>query len=253
MIPLMQQMEDVTLELELIVAGDENRVAIEAYVIFFEKFVPIIGRLDESCGKRNVLKGIPKAFLEQQLQPINEFNEELSSALATLSILEEKWIEEDFKVTQDDSFDNTIQAMKSLTKMIMDINKIVWNSWGNYLLASFKRTDAELSSIEKIDKYKNKYNDFIRERALFTSKIATLPIEIDQIKDLQELSNRLQGLMQDVDFNIPDDVKIFFDYIDDVVKGKKAPLSLLTPEVLKWIQDNNEMNSFAITRTSGYR
>ena len=249
----MQQIEDVTLELELIVAGDENRVAIEAYAIFFEKFVPIIGKLDESCRKRNVLKDIPKEFLEQQLQSINEFNEDLSSTLATLSILEEKWIEEDYKVTQDDSFDNTIQSIKGLTKSIVEVNKTVWQTWCGHLLDSFNVTDAELNSIEKIDKYIDTYNEFVRQRTSFKSKVLNLPTEACQIKELQDISDRLLILMQGIDFNIPEEVKIFFDYINDAIKGKKAPLSLLTPEVLKWIQDNNEINSFSITRTFGNR
>lgn len=253
MIPLVEQIEQINKQFELIVDGDKNRIAIDAYEHFSNTFFPVIGKFEDSCAKRTVLKNIPKEIVEQQLLPVNEFNKVLFSTIGALNSLEEKWIEDDYKVTQDDSFDNTVQAMKSLTKMIVVANKEVWNTWTDYLLGSFNRTDAELKNIEKIDKYKNIYNVFIRERSLFTSKIVSLPTQVDEIKELQELSSRLQILMEDVNGNLPEEVTIFLNCIDDVVKGKKAPLSLLTPEVLKWMQDNNEMSSFAITRTSGYR
>ena len=167
--------------------------------------------------------------------------------------MEKKWIEDDYKATQDDSFDNTIQSIKSLTKIIARTNKTLWESWHDNLFNSFNVTEAELSSIEKIDKYNEIYNEFVRERDSFISKRSSLPTDVYQIQDLQELSNRLKALMQDINFNIPQEVKDFFASINDAVKGKKAPLSLLTPEVLKWIQDNNEISNFSITRTFGNR
>jgi len=253
MTPLAQQIQNVDTQLDILVAGDENRVAIKEYEKFFEQFFPIVGKLDDSCKKRKVLKNIPSEYLDQQTELIQSFKNNLATTKSVLHILLEKWLEDDYTVTQDDSFDNTIQAMKSLTKVIVVTNKEVWNTWTDYLLDSFNRTDAELNNIEKIDKYRDTYNAFVKERTSFKSKIANLPTEIDQIKEIQELSNRLQILMKDVNVNLSEEVKRFLDCIDDVVKGKKAPLSLLTPEVLKWIQDENEMSSFAITRSSGYR
>jgi hypothetical protein len=250
MVPLMQQIEEVNLELELIVDGDENRVAIDAYENFFEKFVPIIRKLDDSCTKRTVLKAIPKDPLEQQGQSIDNLKGDLVATIGALNILEEKWKKDDYKVTQDDSFDNSIQSIKGLTKTIMDTNKIVWKTWCDHLLDGFNITDAELSSIEKIDKYKDTYNEFVKERASFKSKASDLPTVVNQIEDLQGLSNRLQMLIKDIDFNIPAEVKIFFDYINNAINGNKAPLKLLTPEVLKWIETNNEMTSFSIIRSS---
>jgi len=253
MTPLAQQIQNVDTQLDILVAGDENRVAIKEYEKFFEQFFPVVWKLDDSCKKRKVLKSIPKEYLDLQAELVNNFKNDLSATKSVLRILEEKWQEDDYKVTQDDSFDNTIQAMKSLTKMIVLANKEVWNTWTDYLLDSFNRTDAELNNIEKIDKYRDTYSAFVKERTSFKSKVSNLPAEIDQIKEVQELSNRLQILMKDVDGNLSEEVKKFLDCIDDVIKGKKAPLSLLTPEVLKWIQDENEMSSFAITRSSGYR
>jgi hypothetical protein len=133
----------------------------------------------------------------------------------------------------------------------MGANKLVWQTWSNQLFDSFNITDAELSSIEHIDKYKVIYTAFKNGRNSFKEKTLNLPTEVSQIDELQVLANQLQLLIKDIDFDIPEEVKVFFDHINNPICGNKAPLKLLTPEVLKWIESNNESAHFSIGRSSG--
>jgi len=253
MIPLTQQITDIDTQLDLLVAGDENRVAIKEYEKFFEQFFPVVRKLADSCEKIKVLKNIPNDSLDREVELISHFKNHVVTTKSVLRILAEKWLEDDYTVTQDDSFDNAIQSIKSLTKGMMELNKVAWKAWCDHLLENFNVTDAELASIEKIDRYKDIHNTFVQERMSFELKASNLPVDEVQISELESMSNRLQELIKDIDFNIPVEVKLFFDHLNSPIYGKKAALSLLTPEVMKWIEDNNEIGSFSITRTVGNR
>lgn len=254
MIPLMQQIDEVNLQLDLLVDGDENRIAIDAYENLFKKFVPVIKKLEDNCAKRTLIKGIPPDDLElhEQFFDLLKGNLDITIvALNALNILEEKWTKDDHKVIQDDSFDNSIQSINTLTKALADTNKLIWDAWCSQLLDSFNITDAELSSIEHIDKYNVIFTTFKNGRTSFKEKTLNLPTKAYQIDELQSLANQLQLLIKDIDFDIPEEVKVFFDHINNPICGNKAPLKLLTPEVLKWIESNNESAHFSIGRSSG--
>jgi hypothetical protein len=251
MIPLMKQIEEAHTQLQLLNDGDENNNAIKAYEIFINKFVPVIGKLEDACNKRSLLKAIPIDMLQEHMQTSDNMKDGVTSTSGLLKILEDKWNIIDYKITQDDSLDNCVQSIKTLTKLITDTNKLVWQTWSNQLFDSFNITDAELSSIEHIDKYKVIYTTFKNGRTSFKEKTLNLPTEVSQIDELQVLANQLQLLIKDIDFDIPEEVKVFFDHIYNPICGNKAPLTLLTPEVLQWIESNNESANFSVGRSSG--
>lgn len=246
---LSEQINEVKIQLELITAGDENRVAIAAYEKFLNQFLPIVGKLEDNSQKKNILKNIPQLFLDSYTQEQADLNTCLNSATASLNALKLKWQQDDYKVVQDDSFDNTVQAISSLLEKILEQNKALWQEWCEHLSTSFNITEAELKSIEHVNKYQIIRDAFLKERKNFQRLSKYERLEEGSIENLKKLSFQLENLIKDIDFDIPEEVKLFFESLNDFTHKNKAPLSLLTSEVLKWIKDNNETASFSIMRT----
>ena len=79
----------------------------------------------------------------------------------------------------------------------------------------------------------------------FNSIVKIRPIKNELLDSIQNSGNKLTNIYKKIDFNIPDDVKRFFDGIE----SGGASLSLLSDSVVKYLEENNMLTEFKIIKT----
>lgn len=82
--------------------------------------------------------------------------------------------------------------------------------------------------------------------ARLKSAFDALPPDEAAIAATEKLADDLERTAKAFDFAVPADVKQF---LEAVLSVKGAPLSLLTPPVLEWLEENGGLDSYAVRAT----
>jgi len=70
---------------------------------------------------------------------------------------------------------------------------------------------------------------------------------VDTINILEVLSEKLQNIKKQMKLDLPEEVKRFFDAFS-FIGSHQVSLSLITPTVVKWLQENHEIDKFVVKR-----
>ncbi|OSI72300.1 hypothetical protein BSZ21_07410 [Bradyrhizobium canariense] len=100
-------------------------------------------------------------------------------------------------------------------------------------LARTKANDAAFSEYQRL---------FDRLKAAFE----TLPSDRAAIDRVKQLAADLEAVAQNFDFAVPAEVKQF---LEAVLSVSGAPLALLTPEVVKWLKENDSFDNYRVSAT----
>lgn len=85
------------------------------------------------------------------------------------------------------------------------------------------------------------FNEYERVFRIFRST-TNVPADANEIEHVRVLARALNEAAHAFDFNVPSEVKLFFE----AVQGGVAELSLLTDDVRNWLKMNNAFESYRI-------
>ncbi|RYG89396.1 MAG: hypothetical protein EON59_01495 [Alphaproteobacteria bacterium] len=126
----------------------------------------------------------------------------------------------------------------------VDVEKSLITAWKEFRSAIFAGdTPAKISgtlagtqgNIDALDAYRATYDAFNRQ-------FLTLPSDGAVVTRARDLAAELMLIAGRFDYNVEPDVKAFLA----AVQAGGAPLSLLTPEVWKWLKDGEGMDAYRV-------
>lgn len=237
-------------QLEAFKLTSENADAIKGYQEILEQLTDLPHELESNVQKALIvrhanLKGpLSNKLTETELEHFN-------TTTKSLKLFIEHWEEEDYNARQEDFLENFGIAVKSLTKNMKETNWGLWANWTNGLRSSFAVEEYLLDAQRGLDAVEERRNEFKIKRDIFEEKSKRIPDDITAIVEIRGLVESLKELMSQMDHELPDEVKKFFESMSGI--GGGAPISLLTPSVIEYLRENKALDNFVVQRPGNRR
>ena len=238
---LIDQLQKVDHELDLLSKSSQNARAIEETNELVSELEGPYTSLKESTALRQTLRNLPNEYLVD----INmEEKSTIHELVTLLDLIESKWNEIRHEVRQTKEKTSLIEKMTALSKQFSTNSRMMWQTFVNAERVRFEVTDAEISSARIGAKDNSaKVRQFEQYRNQFNEKSKGLPSSPESIADLREVANNLEQLKAQIEWQLPDEVKRFYQQLD-----AGAPLTSLTKTVLGWLKEHNALKDLHIKR-----
>lgn len=142
---------------------------------------------------------------------------------------------------------NTLRALKKLvsshqTHLDNALNDFVRSKYGGINPRDLNLSAAKTpKNTELIQNFKVEYDRFRQAQNV-------TPITTEVLNDIETIGFNLQEIIKKVDFDVPDEVKNFFNGIEN----GGADLNLLNETVINYLRENNMIADFKIFKTGVY-
>lgn len=227
-------------------AGDSKK-AIESCEDLYERFIPTYKKMQLLYKNIKVVRSLSGDDSDFFL-----FDEELVDKLkASISMLQNfivAWDKQKSNVLQTNIVDDNYIALEELEKEYSLEVKEYWIDWIEKLEVSFEVQDSLLETQRDIPTLSDTYDRYIDLRKKFKDKTKEIPDDVFTVQNIDSIASELKILFEQMEFDIPADVAEFFKHIQISTNKAQAPLSLLTPSVLDWLKENNQLGGFTIHR-----
>ncbi|MBA6304935.1 hypothetical protein [Colwellia sp. MB02u-14] len=261
---LKSQVDKLQSQIKLSSNAQENETIIEANSNILNRLNKSLGELTSNKTKFNVIPLISQ--LDEQLIPSTEGDESdgflisessglvlgddikalLDRAKVSLPLLSEKWKELGHEAQQDDSLNNSIVALKSLTKIISGLNDKYWDQWLINLEKDFFEEEAVLERQSNLGK-KGIFEKYITLKARFDAEKTSKDVNSDLVSSLISLKEKLVILRGQMDTSdLPEGVAKFLKEVSSPYST--TTLELLTPKVLEWLTKKDLLSKYKVSR-----
>lgn len=243
---LLGQIEELGTELQQVINCSEHKQAIEEYEVISGKLTPLIQDLASLIAKLHVIDSLPENFNEIFYDDLEK--EKLTSGKKNVEQLYNDWQVMDYSIRQEESFANTVDITSSINQLIEYKIRANWNAWISELTSTFSISPALLETQKDIPGLSGIYTDYNRYRLEFDLIASGIPDNNTTILSLIEYAEKLRGLLDQMDFNVPDGVKKLFGRLNQGYGNSSAPLNMITQEVMDWLIETGEINNFVVRR-----
>ncbi len=243
---LYRQIEELDTELQQVINCSEHKLAIEEYEVISGKLTPLVQELTSLTTKLNVIDSMPEMFDEIHYDDTER--EKLISGQKNIEQLHSDWQSIDYSVRQEESFANTVDITSSINQLIDHKITANWSAWIHELTSIFSVSTELLETQKDIPALSGVYNDYNRYLLKFNSIASSIPDNKTVIHSLIEHAEILKGLLEQMDFKIPESVKKLFNHLNQGYGNSSAPLSMITEEVMNWLIETGEISNFIVRR-----
>lgn len=142
---------------------------------------------------------------------------------------------------------NTLRALK---KLVSSHQRHLDNAFNDFVRSKYggiNPRDLNLSAA-KTPKNTELIQNFKVEYDRFRQAQNVTPITTEVLNDIETIGSNLQEIIKKVDFDVPDEVKNFFNGIEN----GGADLNLLNETVINYLRENNMIADFKIFKTGVY-
>lgn len=225
-------------------SGDSKNI-IDDCEDLHKRFKPVSENLDLLISSIDVLKSLPHNAPESVLLS-DELIDNCKLNIKILNKLILEWNSKKTNILQTDLVDDAYKSLYALEKELAIKVNSSWRSWIEKLEESFRVEDFLLDSQRGIPGLSDIHNKYIELRKIFRAESKNLPKNIWSIQNLERVSVDMQDLSKQMQQDLPVDIVDFFKHINN--NNGQAPLSLLTPNVLDWFKEHNQLGGFTIHR-----
>ena len=141
-------------------------------------------------------------------------------------------------------------ALRALRRLVASHETNLDNALNDFIRSKYggiNPRDLNLSAA-KTPKNTELIQNFKFEYERFRNAQSTTPITTEVLDNIETIGSRLQEIIKKVDFDVPDEVKNFFNGIEN----GGADLNLLNETVVNYLRENNMIADFKIFKTGVY-
>lgn len=244
---LQSEISGLKRELDAFNQTSDNAAAIDNYQAIIDRIGQLPDKLDDHF-KRALLLRQPALkgdlSLTESEQPLFE------TCVESLKQFANHWNENDYNALQGNTQEDLSISLEGFTVAIENTNQSLWHQWTEELRVSFDVEDYLLEAQKGLDIVERRRTDFENTRKRFDGMIKNMPIDDKYIAEVGSLAENLRKLSSQMEHDIPDTVRVFFERAADSNNG--ASIDLLTPEVIDYLTEKDALANFVVKR-SGYR
>jgi hypothetical protein len=238
---LSQQIQELQTQLDLNNQSKASKQIINEYSEIYKHLEPGCIGLNSSIKRFLALKEMP------EIPKISIAVQSLATATKTaFNEFYAKWSFAPQDARQGNELAIFENSLKSLANTFNSELKEYWDAWIKELQKNAILEEVLLESQRLIPGKETIYSEYIIKKNLFNGQIEKLPNEGSVVVDIKILTEEMIKLIGQMEFNLPNDVKIFFEHLRNSQYGGKAPLRLLTKSVLDWLEVNKLTDKFYV-------
>jgi hypothetical protein len=248
---LLQEIEELSSQLEQVIDTSEHRFAIKESELVLAIIGPLVERISRQVSERELIARLPDDMAIEQISDAEL--EILQGVSLNLDLLKEQWLELDYKVRQSSKLDDSRQSLDNFINLLKYNNSVHWEGWCEELLSRFDVPEVALQTQVNVPGLDTLYRQYKSKYSQFKSLTNNLPTQFASIETISTITDDLSVLVTQMDFDLPSDVKKLFEALNKAFNNYQVPLSMLTPEVLKWLIEQGELDNFVVKRSQGAR
>ena len=237
------QIEELSHEVDLLLAGHDNRRVIEQIETAIDELEPTSTSLERALGNRRVLRTSPRDF---RLDTFADEEERLCVRLRqSYASMRKAWLEDPASLRQRGHVAQFRQSSENYRAAVDRNNEACWSSWIQDLEQQFLVAGPQLESIRNVLDYRDPIARYKQGVDQFSVLTRAIPDDEAGLNAIRVLASSLRGIREGFIFDLPKVVVSFYDALD---RDGSIPLIKLTPEVADWLQKNDGVRDLAIIR-----
>jgi hypothetical protein len=240
---LLEQLAEIGRELDLLIAGDDNRRVIEEVEGATKELEAKQSVLGNAVLHRQALLGPPVDFSTQEVA------EEEGPLLVFLRdkyrLLEETWKADPSSVRQSGCVGDFCRLLDGYVRCLEKNSANTWDSWKVLLERQFAVADAQLESVKSVLDYAGEIAKYKQSAARFSELSQRIPNTPGVLNEMNALAVALKKTREGLIFNLPRKVVDFYNALD---RNGQFPFTNLDPEVSQWLEKNDGMKDLAVVR-----
>jgi len=245
MATLNEQIGLLNKQLQLSQQADKKKHILEEYELIRKPLSECSDSLKTMFDRSLLLRSLPedapsKMAFSKYLRDVAKI------ATIALQTFNARWLLEDHEARQGNDLSFAINSLNGLISSSKDEVEQCWKSWKESLETLVTLEDVLLESQKNIPGLEAIYKAFVKNRQEFRTLVAKFPKDVSEIKKLQELSNTLLQLKAKMQFDLPQEVAIFFKELDGFTR--KVSLSTMTIDVFEWLRSHNLLDAYVVSR-----
>ena len=244
---LEQQIQSLRSEQLLSQSAGQSRESIEDCKHIYERFQNIASSLKDMVANAAVLKALP-ADAPESMQLSAELQEQCGKATISLKAFNDVWSQKKSAARQDDALDNAQVALGKLTTALEEKVMSCWKTWVAQLDSLCRIEQVMLDTQRGIPGVDRFYTEYVALRKQFLAQAKQVPETVWSIQELKKLAERMQQVRDQMDFELPEDVGLFFNQLNQLGSLGRAPLSMMTVEAFQWLQKHDLLGQFTVSR-----
>ena len=237
---LLNQIIELDCELGAVLLGEGNTLAVNKFASIDKNITPSLKELVLSFNCRKLYKSLPGDY---SIKIQNEEEIELSqSALRSVEEFILTWdeLEQKHVISQDDICSNVRDSVKRISRELEARNTRQYNEWVSQISTEVDVTQADLEQQENSPNLQKNALEYCNRYQRFCNEIDTdYPTE-KTISNLVSLSKQLLELKDKMEFDQPEGVVRLFKHLKQIGTNGRAPIAMLTPQVLEWMADKGQ-------------
>lgn len=241
-----QQVNDWQQQLEINAQGENTRYQIDQVDSIREPLYKSGESLKRRLAEAEALREGISDQSDVQLCWSEETQEQRQRALACLQVFRARWDALGADSRQQDAFGDVRSCLEALVTRVDSEVRECWLSWKQQQQQAWALEETVLEGVRAIPGQESLTDDYLAARNRFSALSRQIPAEAETVRQLTRLTDQMVELRGQMDLSTtPDDVSAFLDALNQ----GKAPLKLVTPEVLEWLSQRSLLDRYEVERS----
>ena len=243
---LTDQISELEVEFHKVSQGQSNEVAIRDLNLVYQNLSPSLDELKINATHRVTCRELPGEFALVQLSDEEVGGAEKAVAAITAFLAEWDDLDNKYEIGQQDVCHNTRDAVENLNVLLQTTSDTAYTSWKKQVRDVINVSDSDLDKQDTSPDLKMNAEQY---RSLYQRLQDVLDVPdptLATIGKIETLKKEVLETLDKMEFNQPDDVIKLFKYLKQIGNSGRAPLSLLTEDVLKWMKEEGQEDFFYI-------
>lgn len=217
--------------------------------IILERLDKANGKLQEQTKRAQLLMGLDR-FEGKSLEIDQDVEQSALNAKNNLESFRALWNKENHLALQNNCLKEAEDQISLYTTQLKTITDLSFEQWCSEQIAKFEVGDVILEQQKTFPDKIKIHDDYVSEQRAFNNLIQGFAWTESELHSLFQKASQLADLYDQMNHEaLPEDVKKFLSGVRSV--SIRSTLSLLTPEVLEWLKENQMLDMFVVSQ-SGY-
>jgi hypothetical protein len=214
-------------------------VNIEASKAIFDKLEKDVVAIQQLAQTYHVFK--THVGFEHQLY--DKFTN-LSEALKKVKNI---WQKNKEQLREDKKFAELLQSLEGCHTAFKQTLHEYWQQYMQNLKQEFFVEKTLFNGVAYLPGQVKVYTDYVAKQKEFDSKSKALPLDVDALQSILDISKQLTALRAEMRFDVPQVVQNFLQHLNGSSTAN-VNLSDMTPEIYQWLYENDHLKNFTVQR-----
>ncbi|WP_318520004.1 protein DpdI [Photobacterium leiognathi] len=154
-------------------------------------------------------------------------------------------IEDQSLADEENTLYEMTQAVSKAASLFSENHQLIWQEWTEEQKGLANVNDVILEQQKSVHRNVDLYNNYTRAKREFDSQMDGFTFDQGQLLRIQHFAKQCAEFKSQMNTEaLPEGVKKLFDTLNTV--GKVAFVSMLTPEVMDWLEKNNKLDTLMV-------